>query len=150
MKENLTKENTKNVIKGFRLSRESVYYTSLFSVAFVVSLVLLFIAIGQENTGLIIYSSILIPIFLSCAIVAARFTVLSKNKIYVENGTLVIKTFFATKKFKTADIRKFTSAQHENNVTAIKITYQNKIHKFNFKNFTKEDLTHMKRAIKNI
>ena len=150
MKKNLTNENTKNVIRGERLSRESIYYTSLFGLAFIVSLVLLFIAIKQGNNGLIIYSSILIPVFLISALVAARFTVLSKNKIYVDNGILVIKTFFATKKFKTADIKKFTSAQHENNVTAIKITYQNKVHKFNFKNFTKEEITHMKRAIKNI
>jgi hypothetical protein len=150
MKKNLTKENTKDVIKGFRLSRESLYYAILFGVAFAVSLVLLFIAIKQENKGLIIYSSILIPIFLISASVATRFTVLSKNKIYVDNGILVIKTFFATKKFKTADIKKLTSAQHEKNITAIKITYQNRVHKFNFKNFTKEDLTHMKRAIKNI
>ena len=150
MKKNLTKENTKDVIRGSSLSRESIYYTALFGVAFIVSLVLLFIAIKQGNNGLIIYSSILIPVFLISALVAARFTVLSKNKIYVENGTLVIKTFFATRKFKTADIRKFTSAQHENNVTAIRITYHNKVHKFSFKNFTKEEITHMKRAIKNI
>lgn len=150
MNKNLTKENTKDIIKGFRLSRESLYYAILFGVAFAVSLVLLFIAIKQENKGLIIYSSILIPIFLISASVATRFTVLSKNKIYVDNGILVIKTFFATKKFKTADIKKFTSAQNEKNITAIKITYQNRVHKFNFKNFTKEDLTHMKRAIKNI
>ena len=150
MKKNLTKENTKDVIKGVRLSRESLYYAILFGVAFAVSLVLLFIAIKQGNTGLIIYSSILIPVFLISSIIAARFIALNKNKIYVENGTLVIKTFFANRKFKTADIKKFTSAQHEKNITAIKITYQNRVHKFNFKNFTKEELTHMKRAIKNI
>ena len=150
MKKNLTKENTKDVIRGSRLSRESIYYTALFGVAFMVSIALLLIAIKQSNTGLIIYSSILIPVFLISSIIAARFIALNKNKIYVENGTLVIKTFFANRTFKTANIQKFTSANHENNVTAIRITYHNKVHKFSFKNFTKEEITHMKRAIKKI
>ena len=82
MKKNLTKENTKDVIRGSRLSRESIYYTALFGVAFIVSIALLLIAIKQSNTGLIIYSSILIPVFLISSIIAARFIALNKNKIY--------------------------------------------------------------------
>ena len=149
MKKNPIKENTKDVILGFRVSRESIYYTALFSVAFVISLVLLFIAIKQGNSGLTIYASVLVPVFLTSAVIAARFTSLSKNKIYVDNGILVIKTFFATNKFKTSSIQKLTSAQHDKNVTSIKITYKNQIHKYNFKNFTKEEASHLKRAVKN-
>ena len=150
MKNTKGNKNSKEVILGFRVSRESIYYTSLFGVAFIISLVLLCIAVSRHNKALTIYAAILVPLFIVTASIAARFTCLSKNKIHVKDGFLVIKTFFVTRRFKIAEIKKITSAQSgSDSATSLKITYRDKTFKYTFKNFTKEQASQLKRAVKN-
>jgi hypothetical protein len=141
-------EKTKDVIKGFKVSRESIYYTSLFGVAFIVSIVLAFIGKAQHNKGLVVYASVLIPLFLIAASVSARFISLSKNTIYVQDGVLVIKTFFATRHFEIDQIKKLTSATSgTDGITSINVTYHEKTVRYKFKNLTKDEAMQIKRAV---
>ena len=148
MKDIKKKENTKEVITGLRISRESIYYTALFGVAFILSLVLLFIAISQSNKALTIYASVLVPVFLISTLIAVRFTCFTKNRIYVEDEVLVIKTFFTTRKFSIKKIKKLTFPQSEGEtVTSVNITYCDQTFRYNFKNLEKEEAQHLKRAV---
>ena len=150
MKDISSLDKSKHVITGNCINKESVYYTALFGAAFIVSIVLMVIAIIQENRGLKIYSAFLIPAFLICTAIAARFACISKNKIYMKSGNLVIKSFFITRKFKMSNIKKLTSAQFgKEGLTSIKINYCNKTFKYTFKNITKDDTAIIKRAISN-
>lgn len=145
MKDNREKENTKDVIAGLRVNRESIYYTSLFGAAFIVSLVLLCIAISQHNKALTIYASVLVPVFLISTLIAVRFTCFTKNRIHIKDGTLVIKTFFTTRKFSIKEIKKITFPHSEGDyVTLVNITYYGKTFRYNFKNLKKEDAMRLK------
>ena len=141
------KKENKDVIIGFKANRESIYYTSLFSVAFAASILLLIFGKTQNNKGLVTYASVLIPVFLISALIAARFTCVGKNKVYLTKNTLVIKTFFITRKFKTSEIKKLTSAQYGDGCTSLNIKYHQKTYKYNFKNITKDDVSKIKHAI---
>lgn len=141
------KKENKDVIIGFKANRESIYYTSLFSVAFAASILLLIFGKTQNNKGLVTYASVLIPVFLISALIAARFTCVGKNKVYLTKNTLVIKTFFITRKFKTSEIKKLTSAKYGDGCTSLNIKYHQKTYKYNFKNITKDDVSKIKHAI---
>ena len=147
MKKNSSSKCERDVIVGHNISKETVYYTALFGAAMIVALVLLFISISQKNTGLTIYSSILIPVFLTSTAISLRFVLIGKEKMYVEDGVLVIKKFFSTKKHSIDKIEKLkVTTNHEKDNTVVKITYKNETVKYIFKNFTKEDGAHLKSA----
>ena len=147
MKENSLSKCERDVIVGHKISKESIYYTALFGVAMIVAIALLFVSISQNNTGLTIYSSCLIPLFLMSTAIAARCIFISKDKMYVENGTLVIKKFFSTKKYSIDKIEKLkVTKNYEKDSTAVRITYKNETTKYIFKNFTKEESAHLKSA----
>lgn len=138
----------KDVIAGLNINKESVYYSALFGLAFFVSIALLVIAKTQNNKGLIIYSAVLIPLFFISAVIATRFACISKNKIHVNNGKLVIKTFFLTRRLKVSDIKKMTCAQlGDKGMTSLKFTMRNKVIRYKFKNFTKEESLHLRHSI---
>lgn len=147
MKKNASSNNERDVIVGKKTNKESIYYIALFGVALVVSIVLLFISISQKNTGLTIYSSILIPVFVVSTAVSARLAFIGKDKMYVEDRVLVIKKFFSTKKYPIDKIEKLkVTKNYEKDNTSVKITYKNETDKYIFKNFTKEDGAHLKSA----
>ena len=147
MKKISSDKSERDVIVGHKISKESIYYTALFGVAMIVAIALLFVSISQNNTGLTIYSSCLIPLFLMSTAIAARCIFISKDKMYVENGTLVIKKFFSTKKYSIDKIEKLkVTKNYEKDNTAVKITHKNETAKYIFKNFTKEDGAHLKNA----
>ena len=142
-----TKNESKETIIGLKINRESIYYTALFSLAFLASIALLIFGKLQFNDGLVIYASVLMPVFLICAVIAARFTCVTKDKIYIADGTLVIKKFFITRKFKTSEIKKLTSAQYAGGLTSLNIKYNGKTYNYSFKNLTKDDVTKIRHAI---
>ena len=138
----------KVIITGRRISRESIYYTALFTLALAVSIALLVIARKTGNKGLTIYSAILIPVFSICTLISTRFACISKNTIHVNKKTLVIKTFFITRRVNVAVIKKLTIAQNEKDgITSIKLTLRDKTLRYSFKNFTKDEATQLRHAI---
>lgn len=140
-------EKSKNVIKGFKASRESIYYTCLFGVAFAVSVALAFIGKAQQNKALVVYACILIPLFLISTCVAVRFVFLTKNTVYTKDGVLVIKTFFTTRRFKISDIEKLTSTTSgADGITTMNVTYRSKTVRYKFKKFTKDEAQQIRRA----
>lgn len=146
MKDISSIEKSKNVIKGLEINRESVYYTALFGVASLVSLVLLIVSYVQRNTGLKIYSWILLPVFAVCTLVAARYAFVSKSRIYTKCGVLVIKSFFVTRHFEIAKIEKLTAAKFgENDLASVNITYGEKSFKYTFKGCSKEEINELRR-----
>ncbi len=147
MKDITSIAKSKEVITGLRVNRESVYYTALFGAAFLLSVALLIISLVQENKGLTIYASVLVPLFLVASLVAARSVCVSKNKIYVRRGVLVIKSFFCTRRIEIASIERLTAANFGNKgQTSVNVTYGNKTAKYIFKNLTKEEIAHLRRA----
>lgn len=147
MKDISSIEKSKDVITGFGVNKESVYYICLFGAASITSLVLLIISYIQRNSGLKIYSWILLPVFIICTAIAARYTFVSKNKIYVQNGVLVIKSFFITRKFEIEKIKKLTSAtNNKDGITIINITYGTKTVNYKYKSITKEEVAHLRHA----
>ena len=138
----------KEVITGFFVNRESIYYSVLFTLAFMVSIALLVIAKSKSNKGLVIYSAILIPLFFIATAVAIRCVCISKNKIHVKGGKLVIKTFFITRRIPISAIKKLTVAQFgDKNLTSVKLSLRDKAFRYKFKSFTKEEAAHLRRAI---
>ena len=147
MKDISSAKNSKDVIRGTRLNRETLYYTVLFGVAAITSLVLFILGISYRNTGLIVYTAILMPLFTLSALATLRLTVISKDTICVENGTLVIKSFLVTRRIAIADLGKVTVAtNNKNNVTTINITYGKTTVSYTYKDFTKEEIAHLRRA----
>lgn len=147
MKDISSIEKSKDVISGLHVSKEGLYYIALFGAASITAAVLLIIAYVQHNSPLKIYSFVLLPLFLILTAVAARFTYVTKNRVYVKDGTLVIKSFFLTRKLKTEKIDKLTAAKNgETEITSVNITYCTKTYKYKFKNFTKEDISHLRRV----
>lgn len=140
-------KNKKNVIAGKRLSRESLYYSILFGMGAVAAAVLLYLGITKHNKGLIIYSGILIPVFLIGTLIAVRFVLVSKNTVYSTDEVLVVKAFFITRKFKVAEIEKLTAAQSGvDGITSVNITYRGKTAHYRFKDLTKDDVSSLRRA----
>lgn len=135
---------SRDVIKGTKLSREALYYSILFGVAFVVSVVILVFGIIFKSGGLIAYASVLTALFLVGSLAAVRFTLISRDTIYVENGQLVIKSFTGTKSFKITKITKLSAVTDEKNVTKVKITTGKQHTKYKFRNLTKEDIANLK------
>ena len=129
------------------LNKETLYYAILFGVAFVTILVLLILGIVNKNTGLIIYTAILTPVFLFSGVAALRYTLISKDTIYVEDKILVIKTFFITGKFPIGSITKLTAGKlTEDDVTSVNITTSDNTVNFKFKNITKEEIAQLRRV----
>ena len=140
-------KKSKDVITGHSINKESVYYICLFGAAVITALILLIIAYIQRNSGLKIYSWILLPFFSLCTAIAARYTYVGKSKIYVLDGVLVIKSFFATRKFRIEKIEKLTSAtNNKDGVTALNIGYKGKVINYKFKTITKEEIAHLRHA----
>lgn len=148
MKDISSFEKTKDVIAGRHISKESIYYTVLFGIALIVSVALMIVACAQDNKGLKIYAAVLIPLFVLATSVSARFTCISKNKIYIKNGSIVIKSFFVTRKFNISEIKKLTSAQFgKEGLTSIKLKYREKTFKYTFKSLTKEDVAKIRHTL---
>lgn len=145
---NLQSNNTKReVIRGHRVNRESIYYTALFGVALVTSIVLLIIGIVGKTKGLIIYTAILVPVFALADLAALRYTLVSKDTLYIEDSKLVIKSFFKTRVIPVSLIDKLTAAtNNKNNVTTVNITYEKESVSYKFNDITKEDIARLRRA----
>ena len=148
MKDIETLEKSRDVIRGEKYNRETMYYTALFGFAALAFLVVFIRGICIKNTGLIVYSAILCPLFTLAALLVLRLTLVSKDQLYVEDGYLVIKTFTVTRRIAIYDIGKVSAATNEKtNVTSVKINYgRNNTVKYKYKNFTKEEIAHLKRA----
>ena len=137
----------KEVIKGTKINGETVYYSALFGLGFIIAVVLLILGIIGHNTGLIVYTAILIPLFLAASLASIRFTMISKDTLYIEDGYLVVKRFFTTVKMKTSDISKLTAVKDDKSDAAtINITYGKETAKFHFRSLTKEEIAQLKRA----
>ena len=148
--ERYMKNNSKtprDVILGKKINRETVYYTALFGAATITALILLFIAYSQGNKELKIYSYVLAPLFFAATAVSARYTCFTKDRIHAQDGVLVIKTFFRTRKLKIAKIEKLTALKSgDDKRTSVKITYLGKVLNYKFKNITKEEVAHLRRT----
>ena len=141
--------STKNrdVIKSQGLNKETLYYTILFGVALITVLVLMIFGISNKNTGLIVYTAIIAPIFLAAEFASVRYTFTCNDTIYVEDDTLIIKTFLSTRRIPVGKIDKLTAGKIGNDdVTAVNITYGDSVARYKFKNFTKEEIAHLRRA----
>lgn len=144
MKDN---SNKKDVITGTKISRESLYYIILFGIAALFSLVLLVIGIVQGNKKLIIYSAIILPLFVIASALAARGAYVSRSTVYTDGDTLFIKSFFRTEKIRIKEIEKLSAAKNDKTgKTSVKITHAKKVSKYTFKNFNKEEISHLRRA----
>ena len=138
---------SKEVVKGITVNRELVYYSSLFSAASVASAVLIIIALVQSNTALIIYASILLPVFLLASLTAVRFMLVSLNTVFVQSDELVIKSFFITKRIKIDNIEKLTCIKLEKGTkTTVKVAYSGKSFRRTFKSMSKEEIAHLRRV----
>ena len=147
MKDITAIENSRNVIKGARLNRETLYYTVLFGAATITAIVLLILGISYKNTSLIVYTSCLIPLFSLSCLAVLRLTLISRDTLYVEDGELVVKRFFKTEKIKLADIDKVTAVTDDKKESAtVNVTHGKNVSKYTFKYFTKEEIAHLKRA----
>lgn len=146
MKDTLANNKSRDVIKGTRLSREALYYSILFGVAFVISVVLFVFGIIFKSGGLIAYSSTLTVLFLVGSLSAIRFTLISHETVYAEDGYLFIKSFSGTQRFKISKITKLSAVTDEKNVTKVKITTGKQHAKYKFRNLTKEDIVNLKRV----
>jgi hypothetical protein len=148
MKDISSIEKSKDVVYGLGVNRESIYYTALFGAASLTALVLLIISYAQKNTALKIYAWVLLPIFAICTVIAARYSFQSKNKVYVQCGVLVIKSFFITRKFEIMKIEKLTAAtNNKDGVTTVNICYGGRTFNYKFKSMTKEEIAHLRRVI---
>lgn len=148
MKNNL--QNTKEVITRSRANRESLYYTILFTLGAIAAVVLICLGSAKANKGLTIYAAVLLPIFVIAALVAARSFCVSMNTVHKKCDTLVIKTFFMTRKYNVSEIEKFALMQSKNGeITEVKIIYRKKAFYHTFKKMTKEEAAHFKRAAHN-
>ena len=146
MKDN-SQSRSKDVIKGNPLNKETLYYSILFGVGFIVILVLMILGCCYHNPGLAIYAGILTPIFLAVSLLSLRYTLVSMDTIYAEEGVLVVKTLLSTKKFEIAKIDKLTAATNNNdNVTTINITVGENTARYEFKNITKDEIAHLRRV----
>lgn len=147
MKDISTVQNSRDVIRGARFSHEFLYYAVLFGLALITSLVLLVFGIVNKQTSLVVYTAIITPIFLALSLVFLRLTLVSHNTIYVEDGTLVIKSFLKTREFKVMEIGKVSAAiNNKNNLTSINVTYGKNTFNYEYKNFNKDEIAHLRRA----
>ena len=145
MKDN--KSIKKDIIKGTKVSREAIYYAALFTLGAIVSTVLAFIGKANENKGLLIYALVLLPIFVTAALVAARFICVSVGTVCKKGDVLVIKTYFMTKRYNISEIKKLSVVQHKDGeITEIKFDYRENTAKYTFNNMTKDEVTRLKRA----
>ena len=146
MKENSSKEGFKEVLYGQRVNKESVYYSALFGAASITSLVLLIIAYAQRNTDLKIYSYVLLPMFILCTATAVRYTLMCKDRIYVKDGVLTVKSFFVNRHFEIGRIEKVTAVSPDDGKpTTVKIIYGNQSYRYSLVNFGKEDISRLKK-----
>ena len=142
-----TDETQKDVIRGFKLNRETLYYTVLFGVGAVISIVLFILGIVFKSAGLMIYTGLITVLFTLAALMTFRLTLISKETLYVENGQLVFKRFFKTDIIAISEIGRVAAVTGlKNDVTTINITYGKNVAKYKFKNFTKEEIAHLRRA----
>ena len=138
---------TKSYIKGKPISKEALYYSILFSVSFIVGVVILFIGLANKNKGLSLYAGIITPIFLILAITAAIYLIKHREAIYVEENDLVIKQLFSTGRFTIAKIKKITAATNNTNgITTVNVTCQGKVKGYKFKNISKEEIAQLRRV----
>lgn len=145
---NDTNKQTKDVITGRRINRETIYYAALFTLALAASIVLLISAKVKNNKGLLIYSAILIPVFAICVISAVRAAYVSKNRMYVKGEVLIIKSFFYTRKIKINAIKRLTVTKgKKDGFTSIKLSLRDKTVRYSFKDFSKEDSAHLRNSI---
>lgn len=147
MKDISSMEKSKEVISGLRANRESLYYTILFGAASIVAVVLLIVAFVQKNSPLKVYTYIMLPVFALATTAAARYTFVSKDRIYTKCGVLVIKSFFITRRFKIENIDRLTAAtNNKDNVTTVNVVVGDRTASYKFKNMSKEEIAHLRRA----
>ena len=145
---NIFKSNTsKEVIKDYGINKESVYYVCLFGAASITALVLLIIAYAQRNSGLKIYSWILLPVFILSTVMAARYAYTFKDKIYVADDALLVKCFLATKRYEIDKIDRLTAATNNTDgITSINVCYENTVTNYKLTSMSKEEIAHLRRA----
>lgn len=137
----------KDVIKGENLNREFIYYTALFGGGALIFFALFILGIVNKNAGLAVYNGILTLTFTLAALVALKLALNSKDTVAVIDGVLTVKKFFTTEKIAVSDIGKVAAiCDEKKNVTTVNITHGKEISKFKFKNFTKEEIAHLRRA----
>ena len=147
MKDISSIEQSKEIITGHRVNKEWLYYSVLFGAATVVAIVLTVFAFVQNNKGLQIYSCILAPIFLILTGIFTRLAFVSKGRIHVKDGKLVIKSLFLTRKIRISTIDKLTAARFgDKGLTSVNVTYGNKVARYRFKNLEKEEIAHLRHA----
>ena len=145
---NIFKSNTsKEVIKDYGINKESIYYVCLFGAASITALVLLIIAYAQRNSGLKIYSWILLPVFILSTVMAARYAYTFKDKIYVADDALFVKCFLATKRYEIDKIERLTAATNNTDgITSINVCYENTVTNYKLTSMSKEEIAHLRRA----
>ena len=142
-----TQATQKDVIRGVKLNREFIYYTALFSGGALIFFVLFILGIVFKNAGLTVYNGILTLTFTLATLVALKLTLDSKDTVAVIDGVLTVKKFFTTEKIAVSDIgRVAVICDEKKNVTTVNITHGKEISKLKFKNFTKEEIAHLRRA----
>lgn len=145
-----TSTNKKDLIFGDKPSLESLYYTALFSLGAIAAMVLICIGKANANKGLTIYAAVLLPIFVIAALVATRSFCVSINTVHKKCDTLVIKTFFMTRKYNVGQIKRFSLTQSKDGtLTEVKMIYRGNAVRHTFKKMTKEEAAHFKRAAHN-
>ena len=143
-------QNTKEVITRSKANRESLYYTALFTLGAIAAVVLICIGKANANKGLTIYAAVLLPIFVIAALVAARSFCVSINTVHKKCDTLVIKTYFMTRKYNVGQIKRFSLTQDKDGtLTEVKMIYRGNAIRHTFKKMTKEEAAHFKRAAHN-
>ncbi len=141
------RRNQREVITKTPFNKEFIYYASLFGAAFIISAVMLTVGIIRDNKWLIVYSAIIAPIFLTAALIFARYTQISKDTVYVQDKTLCIKRFCGVAKISIAKITKLTVTSVKNDTkTKIAITCDAKTEKHLIKKMKKEEIAHLKHS----
>ena len=139
----------KEVLINSKTNKESIYYVCLFGLGFIASMVLLIYAIVKSNQALIIYSSILTPVFVIATLAATRFAIASTNPVFIKNDELFIKSFLRTLRIKRSDIDKITVATFtDSHKTSVNITYGGKNTKYTFENISKETAAKLRKINK--
>ena len=129
----------KRIILGSKGNKECIYYISLFGVALAAALGLLIFSILKNNSGLLIYSCILLPIFALSLVTSITVLVNSINPISLIGDKLCIKRALYSKKIPLSQIDKIAvSTDGKSDISTVKVIYGKKSATYKFKNVSKE------------
>ena len=143
---NKNPQKPRDYIKGKPMSKEALYYAILFGTGFVTSLIILIIALANDNSKLSVYAGVITPLFLIASLAATAYILVHRESIYVEETTLVISKPLSTKIFPIANIDKFTAATNNTDgITSINVTCLGKVARYKFKNISKEMIAQLRR-----